>query len=125
MIKVKLKNGRLSKGKRTKAKQLHALEMNRQENIIKSFKRLRDKSANSRAMYKIAGVTKQRLVKTNESRSINCPVNRFCVATKKESRKNYSVDFETWRIVDKPKEWIRLTRLDLNAYKVVSGFKRL
>ena len=125
-MKVKLnKNGRISKGRNSKLKTRHALEVNRQNNIIKRFSSLSDKSRFGKAMYCIAGVLKQKTVISRESKSINQPVSRFCVATKKESRANYVYNPQTWVLESKPKEWIRLNYKEVNIVKQILKHKYL
>lgn len=87
--------------------------------------RLSDKCFINKQSYREKGVFKQRFVPTNESRSINQPVNRFTVATKKESRNNYKFNRHLWRIDEKPKEWIRLNHRDLLTAKIISKQKYL
>lgn len=122
---MKLKNGKLSKGKRTKAKQKLALELLRQDSIIKRFNKLSDKSRDSKAMYCIAGIVKNKMIPTNESKSINQPKSKFTVRTKKENRSPYIVNKNNWTIENKPKEWIRLNYREVATAKILTKQKYL
>ncbi len=79
----------------------------------------------SKGTYAKAGVFKQRLNITRESKSINAPVSRLTVATRKDSRVNYKFDTHKHTINSKPKEWIRLNHRDINAVKLITKQKYL
>lgn len=74
-------------------------------------------------VYKEAGVFKQRLVKTKESRSRNCPKDRFTMPVNPSHRGTYKFDRHKWKIVSKPKEWVRFNRQTVNALKILTNEK--
>lgn len=118
------KTFKLSKGKRTRKQQKQDLQTAFENQVINEFKGFKDKSCNSRAMYKIAGIVKNKTIRTNESNSVNQPKSRFCVATKKKSRCDYKIS-KKHQIEQKPKEWIRLRQKDVDNAKVIMGTKYL
>lgn len=92
------------------------LKARRKQRIISLHTHL----GHSKGEYAKAGVFKQHLIRTNESRSINCPVSRFTARTTKESRIPYKFNKRLWRIDERPQEWVRLNYRDVNAIKVIT-----
>lgn len=81
--------------------------------------RASDKCHSNKKAYRKAGVFKQHIIRTNESRSINQPKNRFVIATPKEDRIKYKFNKHLWRIDEKPKEWARIKNLTIRKTKML------